>query len=178
MLPKDDDGKGGPGFGDIAVADNKNVWVVGCPQQKLLPVEGGSRLYFIYTGVMHSSDGGVSWENVRWSLPLEGRCIRAVQLVDQNGWIVSAAGIVVNTIDAGKTCSFQADTLMDARRMQLMRATGGFYAPTSFRRCRLRGRPTVEQRGRQLRYRIQSGIWASVRFLTSCVRTQSVFRQC
>lgn len=73
-----------------------------------------------------------SWENVRLSVPLEGRCIRAVQFVGQNGWIVSAAGTVVNTIDGGKTCSFQADTLMDARRMQLMRATGGFWAPTSF----------------------------------------------
>ncbi|QIE24668.1 YCF48-related protein [Caballeronia sp. SBC2] len=178
MLPKDDDGKGGAGFGDIAVADNKKVWVVGCQQQKLLPVEGGSRLDFTYAGVMHSSDGGVSWENVRLSVPLEGRCIRAVQFVGQNGWIVSAAGIVVNTIDGGKTCSFQADTLMDARRMQLMRVMDGFWTPTSFRRCRLGGRPTVEQRGRPLRYRIQSGIWAPVRFLTSCVRTQSVFRRC
>ncbi|CAN7450051.1 hypothetical protein LJR034_002848 [Caballeronia sp. LjRoot34] len=105
MLLKADDVKGGAGFGDIAVADNKNnknVWVVGCPQQKLLPVEGGSRLDFTYAGVMHSSDAGVSWENVRLSVPLEGRCIRAVQFVGQNGWIVRAAGIVANTIDGGK----------------------------------------------------------------------------
>jgi len=33
---------------------------------------------------------------------------------------------LVNTIDGRKACNFRADTLMDARRMQLMRAMGGF----------------------------------------------------
>lgn len=125
-LPKDDDGKGGNGFIDIAVADNKNLWVVGCPQQKWSAVEGGSSLDFAYAGVMHSSDGGSSWENVRTGVLLGTECIRGIQFVGQNGWLVSARGNVAKTTDGGKTWDFQAGTGIDARRMQFIDARNGW----------------------------------------------------
>src|SRR5471032_1908045 len=54
------------------------------------------------------------------------RCMRAVQFVGQNGWVVNELGIVANTIDGGKTWKFQADTNMKALRMQFIDARNGW----------------------------------------------------
>ena len=125
-LPKDDNGKGGNGFIDIAFADDKNIWVVGCGQQKYFETENGAVIQFDYAATMHSSDGGNSWENVRLAGFPDERCMRAVQFVGQNGWVVNELGIVANTIDGGKTWKFQADTNMKALRMQFIDARNGW----------------------------------------------------
>jgi photosystem II stability/assembly factor-like uncharacterized protein len=125
-LPKDEDGTDTLGFIDIGFADDKNIWVVGCPQQKYFKTENGARLDFNYAAVMHSSDGGASWENVSLGGGLEARCKKAVQFVGQNGWIVDSIGTVMNTTDGGKTWQFQADAGIDAVRMQFIDARNGW----------------------------------------------------
>lgn len=127
-LPKDDDINNplNKGFGDIGFADVKNIWVVGCPQQKYVKVEDGGRIEFDYAAAMHSSDGGGSWENFRINGFPEARCLRAIQFVGQNGWIVNELGIVVNTTNGGKTWQFQADTGIKALRMQFIDARNGW----------------------------------------------------
>ena len=125
-LPKVDEGKDTLGFIDISFADDKNIWVVGCPQQKYFQTENGGMLDFNYAAVMHSSDGGASWENVRVGGGLEARCRKAVQFVGQNGWIVDAIGTVMNTTDGGKTWQFQADAGIDVVRMQFIDARNGW----------------------------------------------------
>lgn len=134
-LPKDDNGKGGNGFIDIGFADDKNLWVVGCPQQKWFAEPGGgSRLAFDYAAAMHSSDGGSSWENINLQVPgrtLDVRCLRAVQFVGRHGWIVTDRGTLMNTIDGGKTWNFQAETGVDAKRMQFVDARNGWLLGTN-----------------------------------------------
>ncbi|WP_213768342.1 PKD domain-containing protein [Caballeronia sp. dw_19] len=125
-LPKDDSVNGGNGFLDIGFADDKNIWVVGCPQQKSSAVEGGWRIDFNYAAVMHSSNAGSSWENVSVGGGLESRCKRAVQFVGQHGWIVDDTGSVINTTDGGKTWHFQADAALSAERMQFIDAQNGW----------------------------------------------------
>jgi photosystem II stability/assembly factor-like uncharacterized protein len=125
-LPKNDTANGGNGFIDIGFADDKNIWVVGCPGQKSYAVDGGWMLDFNYAAVMHSSNAGSSWENVGLGSGLGSRCRKAVQFVGQNGWIVDDEGSVINTIDGGKTWQFQADVALNAERMQFIDAQNGW----------------------------------------------------
>jgi len=125
-LPKDERGAETRGFIDVGFADDKNIWVVGCPQQEYVKFEGGALINFDYASAMHSSDGGNSWENVSLGAYLESRCINAVQFAGQNGWVVNERGIVGNTTDGGKTWRFLADAKIDAKHMQFTDAQNGW----------------------------------------------------
>jgi PKD repeat protein len=128
-LPKGEEGAEGNlalGFTDIGFADDKNIWVVGYPQPKYFKTGEKTWLDFDYAAVMHSSDGGSSWENVKIRDAGEDRIQQAIQFVGQNGWIVDTHGTVMKTTDGGKTWHLQAETGIGAIRMQFIDASNGW----------------------------------------------------
>ncbi|AIY43795.1 hypothetical protein LT85_4637 [Collimonas arenae] len=130
-LPKSDMG-GASGFRDIAFANSKEGWVVGCPQLRTTrPTPDSWRLDFGYGRAGHTTDGGQTWENVEINLPSKGLdCFVAVQLIGVKGWILTSGGELMGTTDAGKNWSLLSRLTTEPSRMQFVDELHGWMINT------------------------------------------------
>jgi photosystem II stability/assembly factor-like uncharacterized protein len=93
------------GLGPLRILDRNNLWVV--PRYVIEPPPIGS----IGSRILHSSDGGQSWQSQMWETE---RQLDDVAFINQQvGWVCGSGGLIRKTTDGGKNWSKQGTPTED-----------------------------------------------------------------
>ncbi|MGB7192244.1 MAG: YCF48-related protein [Collimonas pratensis] len=121
-LPKSDM-RNAVGFYDIAFADSKNGWVVGCPEfrtEQTSPTNWS--LDFSWGRLGQSVDGGKTWSNfpINPASTDAGECLVGIQFIGAKGWILAGKGALIGSTDGGKNWATISNLPIRAQRMQFV----------------------------------------------------------